>query len=73
MTDVALQPYVRYQPTPEEQRKARDWAVKFVGTKSRLDLISTFTLMVLENLRLTQEVKDHRQARGFEPLPEHPL
>ena len=64
-----LQTYTQQEPSDEDVEAAKKWAVKIVNSLNHKQVSGQIVTLMLENMKLTAEVNDHRQARGFEPLP----
>jgi uncharacterized protein YbaA (DUF1428 family) len=71
-TSATVQPpaelteYTRPVLDPEDLKSVNFWVGKLMAGKSASQALR---LTVMENIRLTKEVNDHRAARGFKPLP----
>lgn len=61
--------YPRPEVTTEEKEKISKAARKLAAIKDDRLRLAYVIAVCLENARLVREVNEHRQARGFEPLP----
>lgn len=61
--------YPRPEVTTEEKEKIAKAARKLAAIKDDRLRLAYVIAVCLENARLVREVNEHRQARGFEPLP----
>jgi len=64
-----LQTYTQQEPSAEDVENCRRWAVKIVNSLNHKQVSGQIVTLMLANMKLTAEVNDHRQARGFELLP----
>jgi len=63
-----MKPYPRPELTEGELIQARMDAMKLVRKYSIQNLPEICKMLIIENIRLTKEIQEHRAARGFAPL-----
>lgn len=64
--------YVRLQLSREQEAKAQAAAMAMASAKFNLR-VKRFHDLIVENVRLTDEVNSHRRFRGIVELPVHPI
>ena len=60
--------YIRPELTPEEYKLAEALAEKMIRKFGLSSILKMLAIMLIENVRLTKEVNEHRAARGIAPL-----
>ena len=61
--------YTRPELTPEEQHQCNLDAKALIRKYGMGKVFVIIGALVIENVRLTKEINEHRAARGIEPLP----
>jgi ribosomal protein L31E len=61
--------YNRPEATEEDIKAVATYGAKATNGKSVREIRNFILLILIENVRLTKEVNDHRAARGIAPLP----
>lgn len=61
--------YERPNLTEEDLKQAREDAHKLIRKYGMGNLLAMLTMLVIENVKLTKEIQEHRAARGIAPLP----
>ena len=66
-----LKTFIRPELSEEEKNKIPKWANIIINSKGRQTAIAIMVRLIMENMILTKEVNQHRDAQGFEKLPEY--
>lgn len=64
-----LIPYQRPELEEKDIIQARMDAASLIRKYGMSKVMQMLNALIVENVRLTKEIQDHRAARGFEPLP----
>jgi hypothetical protein len=60
--------YTRPELTAEEKHKAKELAQQTIRKFGFSGMLVAVTGLLIENMKLTKEIQDHRAARGISPL-----
>ena len=65
---MTMTTYTRPEITKDDMKKAGEYAKKFIVKYGVGNFGKIIVSLCAENIRLTREVNEHREARGIEPL-----